>query len=43
MHEKGSIYDSGDALLEAVTGQKMNPGLFLGYLRDKYTVLYDGA
>jgi carboxypeptidase Taq len=40
VHRLGSLHPSGDALLEAVTGSKLDPSLFLDYLRRKYTPLY---
>jgi carboxypeptidase Taq len=40
IHQKGSLIPSGDKLTEEVTGQPLNPSLFLNYLNDKYTKLY---
>jgi hypothetical protein len=40
IHSKGSLYASGDELMVAVTGSPLDPSIFLGYLREKYTELY---
>lgn len=40
VHSQGSLYPSGDELLERVTGDKLKPELFIDYLRTKYTQLY---
>jgi carboxypeptidase Taq len=39
-HCKGSLYPSLDELLEAVTGEKLNPAYFIEYLRKKYGAIY---
>jgi Zn-dependent M32 family carboxypeptidase len=31
---------SADALLESVTGKPLDPSIFMRYLTDKYTALY---
>lgn len=36
----GSLPTSGDELMIAVTGAPLQPQVFLGYLRDKYSALY---
>ncbi len=40
IHKLGSLHASGDELMEAVTGSPLDPSIFLGYLRDKFTELY---
>ena len=40
VHEKGSLYDSADELLMAVTGKKLEPDDFVAYLSKKYRTLY---
>jgi len=40
VHELGSLHDSGDELMKAVTGSPLNPQFFLEYLNKKYTDLY---
>uniref|UniRef100_A0A7S0WIZ3 Carboxypeptidase n=1 Tax=Pyramimonas obovata TaxID=1411642 RepID=A0A7S0WIZ3_9CHLO len=40
VHTTGSLYPSGDLLMEQVTGAPLNPSIFLKYLNDKYRPLY---
>lgn len=40
IHKVGSLPTSGDELMIAVTGAPLQPQVFLGYLRDKYSALY---
>jgi carboxypeptidase Taq len=40
IHQVGSLYESGDHLMEKLTGSQLRPECFLQYLRDKYTPLY---
>eukprot|EP00878_Enallax_costatus_P001574 GHUV01001725.1.p1 GENE.GHUV01001725.1~~GHUV01001725.1.p1 ORF type:complete len:544 (+),score=156.71 GHUV01001725.1:74-1705(+) len=40
IHRKGSLYPSGDELMQAVTGSALKPQTFLAYLRSKYGQLY---
>lgn len=40
IHKLGSLHNSGDELMVAATGAPLDPSIFLGYLRDKYTKLY---
>ncbi len=40
IHKVGSLYPSGDELMEAITGSKLDPSVFLKYLKDKYQALY---
>ena len=40
VHRLGSLYPSGDELLKAVTGEPLNPQLFLAHLKKKYGDLY---
>eukprot|EP00798_Chlamydomonas_sp_ICE-L_P022485 gene22485-29611_t len=35
IHKVGSLYSSGDELMEAVTGKQLDPAIFLAYLTDK--------
>ena len=37
----GSLYDSPDLLLSAVTGKPLDPQIYLTYLKTKYSALYD--
>jgi Zn-dependent M32 family carboxypeptidase len=37
----GSLHPSADELCVAVTGQPLNPQVFVEYLKSKYTALYD--
>ena len=36
----GSLYNSGDELMDAVTGSQLDPRIFLAYLNSKYTAIY---
>ena len=36
----GSLYSSGDELMQVVTGSPLDPNIFLAYLTHKYTALY---
>ncbi|GAQ81313.1 Carboxypeptidase Taq [Klebsormidium nitens] len=40
IHQVGSLYESGDHLMEKLTGSQLRPECFLQYLRDKYGPLY---
>jgi len=40
IHETGSLIDNPDELLENVTGSKLDPTIFVSYLRKKYSFLY---
>jgi len=40
VHESGSTHPSADELLEAVTGSKLKPEIFVRYLNSKYTDIY---
>ncbi|KAK9815482.1 hypothetical protein WJX72_004432 [[Myrmecia] bisecta] len=40
IHKVGSLYPDGDELMRAVTGAPLDPAIFLQYLRDKYSVIY---
>mmetsp|Transcript_28741 Transcript_28741/g.39724 ORF Transcript_28741/g.39724 Transcript_28741/m.39724 type:complete len:556 (-) Transcript_28741:269-1936(-) len=40
VHSVGSLYPSGDLLMEKVTDSPLNPDHFVKYLREKYTPLY---
>ncbi|KAF6265951.1 putative carboxypeptidase [Scenedesmus sp. NREL 46B-D3] len=40
IHRQGSLHPSGDALMTAVTGNALQPQVFLAYLRTKYSKLY---
>lgn len=40
IHQIGSLYNSGDELMTVVTGAPLDPSIFLGYLKDKYSKLY---
>lgn len=40
VHKKGSLYASGDELMIAATGSPLDPSIFLGYLKEKYSKLY---
>lgn len=43
VHRLGSVPPNGDALMVAVTGEPLNVGIFLKYLKDKYGKLYGVA
>lgn len=36
----GSLHPSGDELMRAVTGSALDPEIFLGYIKKKYSELY---
>ena len=40
VHRVGSLYPSGDELMEQVTGAALDPAIFLNYLKVKYSKLY---
>lgn len=40
VHQLGSLHASPDELLLHITGEKMNPTLFVKYLEEKYKTLY---
>ncbi|KAL4418640.1 hypothetical protein ABPG77_005377, partial [Micractinium sp. CCAP 211/92] len=40
VHKVGSLHTSGDELMKAVTGAPLDPQIFLDYLKEKYTALY---
>eukprot|EP00873_Tetraselmis_striata_P036931 jgi/Tetstr1/457195/TSEL_043844.t1 len=40
IHEVGSLYATGDDLLKAVTGSKLDPQVYLNHLTSKYSVAY---
>ncbi|KAK9833280.1 hypothetical protein WJX81_002396 [Elliptochloris bilobata] len=40
IHKAGSLHQNGDELMIAATGAPLDPEIFLGYLREKYTELY---
>ena len=40
IHRVGSLPASGDALMIQATGAPLDPAVFLAYLKDKYTALY---
>jgi carboxypeptidase Taq len=37
---KGSLLPSGDLLMKQVTGESLNPSVFVEYLTQKYSKLY---
>ncbi len=39
IHEKGRLYSTDDLVIQ-VTGEPLNPNLFIKYLKDKYTNIY---
>ena len=39
IHQRGRLY-SPDDLSVKVTGQKLNPDIFINYLKGKYNVIY---
>ncbi|KAG0230736.1 hypothetical protein BGW41_002408 [Actinomortierella wolfii] len=41
IHEKGSLYESGEELITKVTGEKLNVGYFVKHITDKYKAIYD--
>jgi carboxypeptidase Taq len=40
IHKSGSLHPSGDDLMRAATGSPLDPRVFLEYLMDKYSALY---
>lgn len=40
IHAVGSLHPTADDLLEAVTGSRLDPQVFLRYLKEKYSELY---
>jgi carboxypeptidase Taq len=40
IHKLGSVPENGDALMTAVSGEPLNVGLFVDYLKSKYSQLY---
>lgn len=40
IHKSGSLHPSGDDLMRAATGSPLDPSVFLRYLTDKFTALY---
>ncbi|CAL5221981.1 g4264 [Coccomyxa viridis] len=40
IHKSGSLHPSGDDLMRAATGSPLDPSVFLHYLTEKYTALY---
>ena len=40
IHKSGSLHPSGDDLMRAATGSPVDPCVFLKYLTDKYSALY---
>ena len=40
IHDSGCTYASADELLEAVTGKRLNPDIFVKYLETKYSDIY---
>ena len=40
IHQKGRLYSSDDLILK-VTGEKLNPDFFIGYLEKKYSKIYN--
>jgi len=40
IHTQGSVHASADALIEDVTGKKLDPQIFLKYLESKYKDIY---
>jgi carboxypeptidase Taq len=41
VHELGSLYPTADDLLVKVTGKPLDPSVFIAYLKDKYTTIYN--
>ena len=41
IHSKGSLLPSGDDLVKEVTGEALNPKVFLNHLTTKYSKLYN--
>lgn len=40
IHSRGSLDPSGDELMQAVTGSRLQPSILLNHLRTKYAALY---
>jgi carboxypeptidase Taq len=40
IHKSGSLYPSGDDLMIAATGSPLDPSIFMSYLTEKYSALY---
>jgi len=40
IHHKGSLIPSGDLLTKEVTGEGLNPTIFINYLTEKYSKIY---
>lgn len=41
IHKQGSVRESGDELITALTGKPLDASLYVQYLTDKYTKIYD--
>ena len=41
VHAVGSLHETPDELLVAVTGEPLNPRYFVEHLREKYAALYE--
>ncbi|KAG0272271.1 hypothetical protein BGZ95_011976 [Linnemannia exigua] len=41
IHEQGSLRESGDDLIFALTGKHLDSSLYVKYLTEKYTAIYD--
>ncbi|KAG0287082.1 hypothetical protein BGZ97_007201 [Linnemannia gamsii] len=41
IHEQGSLKESGDDLIFGLTGKHLDSSLYVKYLTDKYTAIYD--
>ncbi|KAF9121148.1 hypothetical protein BGW39_010824 [Mortierella sp. 14UC] len=41
VHEQGSLRESGDDLVFALTGKHLDSSMYVKYLTDKYTAIYD--
>ncbi|KAG0272335.1 hypothetical protein BGZ95_011915 [Linnemannia exigua] len=41
VHEQGSLRESGDDLVFDLTGKHLDSSLYVKYLTDKYTAIYD--
>jgi carboxypeptidase Taq len=42
IHQYGRLYDAG-TLLHRITGQSLQAGPWLAYIRNKFGALYDGV
>lgn len=40
VHQVGSLFENDDQLLQHVTGSVLDPGVFIEYIKEKYTKLY---